>query len=77
MPEATRPTFFEWLRTKRPALVARYRELYERSNYVSRAFGDPILARVQEAKRAVGFGAADDADDEDELPSWGQMRLFE
>jgi DNA repair photolyase len=86
LPEATRPSFFEWLGTFRPELVERYRKLYERSNYVSAAFAGPILARVAEAKRVVGIeGDEDDEAEDDENvdaeppppPRVAQLGLFD
>lgn len=87
LPDATRPTFFEWLKGAFPALVPRYRALYERSNYVSDAFAAPIRARVAAARLAAGFGPDDDEDDEDDEdedddqderpPPASQLALFE
>ncbi len=75
LPEATRPTFFEWLAAHRPDLVEKYRRLYERSSYVSPAFAAPILERVAEARRAVGLGTGrDDDDGEDDEDTAGETR---
>lgn len=63
LPEATRPSFFEWLATFRPALVPRFRELYARSNYVSSGFSGPIHERFEQARHAAGFEDDSDGDD--------------
>lgn len=66
LPDATRPSFFEWLRSFRPDLVARHQQLYGGSTYVSSRFGAPILARFAEVRREVGLGGFSDEEDEDE-----------
>jgi DNA repair photolyase len=87
LPEATRPTFFEWLERMRPGLVPRYRALYERSNYLSRSFTEPILERVRRIERAIGFPgerAREPSDDAGptgpgalpDVPGKGQLPLF-
>jgi len=78
LPEATRPTFFAWLEVSHPALVPRYRRLYERSNYVAARFSEEILARVASAKRSVGFGGGEDREERGRIagPLAGQLPLF-
>jgi DNA repair photolyase len=50
-----RGIFFEWLRSYRPDLVARYEELYARGAYVGRAEQDRIRGLVRGGTRRVPY----------------------
>jgi len=52
---ATRAVFFPWLEQEFPGLVALYRRLFERSDYLGSAAKDELLATYRRLKLEQGF----------------------
>jgi hypothetical protein len=52
----TREWFFRWLRSRHPALVDRYLELYGRSAYAPQAYQNRIAGQVRELAGKHGIG---------------------
>ncbi|MFC8302072.1 Rv2578c family radical SAM protein [Specibacter sp. NPDC057265] len=52
----TRDWFMHWLAREHPALVGRYRRLYEHGSYAAKEYRQWLAGKINEAKARHGFG---------------------
>ncbi len=76
LPDATRPSFFEWLGSAHPSLVPRYRRAFGGSNYAPAPVADPIMERFRALRRECWPDRAWDEEPAPRAANLGQLRLF-
>jgi len=76
LPDATRPSFFQWLGTAHPELVPRYRRILGRSNYVAPGVSRPIMDRFHALRRECWPDKAWEEEPAPPAATAGQLGLF-